>query len=36
MKFLKGFTRQELSWMMYEWANSAHSVIIVTLLAASS
>ena len=32
MKFLKGFTRQELSWMMYDWANSAHSVIIVTLL----
>lgn len=32
MKFLKGFTKQELSWMMYDWANSAHSVIIVTLL----
>lgn len=32
MKFLKGFTKSELSWMMYDWANSAHSVIIVTLL----
>ena len=32
MKFLKRFTKQELSWMMYDWANSAHSVIIVTLL----
>ncbi len=32
MKFLKGFTRQELSWMMYDWANSAHSVIIATIL----
>ena len=32
MGFLKKFTRQELSWMMYDWANSAHSVIVVTLL----
>lgn len=32
MNFLKGFTKQEKSWMMYDWANSAHSVIIVTLL----
>lgn len=32
MKFLKGFTKQEISWMMYDWANSAHSVIIVTIL----
>ena len=32
MKFLKQFTKQELSWMMYDWANSAHSVIVVTLL----
>ncbi|MEG1932155.1 MAG: MFS transporter [Pygmaiobacter sp.] len=29
---LKKFTREEKSWMMYDWANSAHSVIIVTLL----
>ncbi len=32
MKFLKGFTREELSWMMYDWANSAHSVVVVTIL----
>ena len=32
MGFLKKFTRQELSWMMYDWANSAHSVIVVTIL----
>ncbi|MEG0090674.1 MAG: MFS transporter [Oscillospiraceae bacterium] len=32
MKFLKGYTKQEKSWMMYDWANSAQSVIIVTLL----
>ncbi len=32
MKLLKGYTRQEISWMMYDWANSAHSVIVVTLL----
>lgn len=32
MKFLKGYTRQEKSWMMYDWANSAHSVIVVTIL----
>ncbi len=32
MKLLRGFTRQEKSWMMYDWANSAHSVIIVTIL----
>lgn len=24
---LKGYTKQEISWMMYDWANSAHSVI---------
>ena len=29
---LKGYTREEKSWMMYDWANSAHSVIVVTLL----
>lgn len=32
MNLFRGYTRQELSWMMYDWANSAHSVIIVTLL----
>ena len=32
MGFLKGYTKQEVSWMMYDWANSAHSVIIVTIL----
>ena len=32
MGFLKKFTRQEISWMMYDWANSAHSVIVVTIL----
>ena len=32
MHILKGYTKQEISWMMYDWANSAHSVIIVTLL----
>ena len=30
MHILKGYTKQEISWMMYDWANSAHSVIIVT------
>ena len=24
MGFLKKFTKQEISWMMYDWANSAH------------
>lgn len=32
MKLLKGYTKQEVSWMMYDWANSAHSVIVVTIL----
>lgn len=32
MKLLKGYTKQEASWMMYDWANSAHSVIVVTIL----
>ena len=32
MKLLKGYTRQEVSWMMYDWANSVHSVIVVTIL----
>ena len=29
---LKSFTKQEKSWMMYDWANSAHSVVVVTIL----
>ncbi len=32
MGLLNGYTKQEISWMMYDWANSAHSVIVVTLL----
>ena len=32
MKFLRGFTKKETSWMMYDWANSAHSVVVVTIL----
>lgn len=32
MNLLKGYTKQEISWMMYDWANSAHSVIVVTIL----
>lgn len=32
MKLLKGYTKEETSWMMYDWANSAHSVIVVTIL----
>ena len=32
MKLLKGYSKQEASWMMYDWANSAHSVIVVTIL----
>ena len=32
MGFLKSFTKEEKSWMMYDWANSAHSVIVVTIL----
>ena len=32
MKLLSGYTKQEKSWMMYDWANSAHSVIVVTIL----
>ena len=32
MKLLKGYTKEEKSWMMYDWANSAHSVIVVTIL----
>ncbi len=29
---LKWFTKQEKSWMMYDWANSAHSIVVVTVL----
>lgn len=32
MKLLKDYTREEKSWMFYDWANSAYSVIIVTIL----
>lgn len=32
MKLLSGYTKQEKSWMMYDWANSAYSVIVVTIL----
>lgn len=28
----KRFTREEKSWMMYDWANSAHSIVVVTVL----
>jgi UMF1 family MFS transporter len=26
------FTLEEKSWMMYDWANSAHSIVVVTIL----
>ena len=26
------FTKAEKSWILYDWANSAHSVIVVTIL----
>lgn len=32
MKLLKGYSKEEKSWMMYDWANSAHSVVVVTIL----
>lgn len=32
MNFLKDYSKEEKSWMMYDWANSAESVIIVTIL----
>lgn len=32
MGILKGYSKEEKSWMMYDWANSAHSVIVVTIL----
>jgi MFS transporter, UMF1 family len=31
-KLLKQFTLEEKSWMMYDWANSAHSIVVVTIL----
>lgn len=31
-KMLKGYTTQEIAWMLYDWANSAHSVCVVTIL----
>ncbi|MDD4797231.1 MAG: MFS transporter, partial [Eubacteriales bacterium] len=32
MSFRNSFTKLEKSWMMYDWANSVHSVIVVTIL----
>ncbi len=32
MGLLSGYTKEEKSWMMYDWANSAHSVVVVTIL----
>ena len=32
MGLLKGYSKEEKSWMMYDWANSAHSVVVVTVL----
>ncbi len=32
MNFLKGYTREEKSWMMYDWANSAHTICVCTIL----
>ena len=32
LNLLKDFTKEEKSWMLYDWANSAHSVIVVTIL----
>lgn len=29
---LKGLTKEEKSWVMYDWANSAYSLVIVTAL----
>ncbi|MBI9102990.1 MAG: MFS transporter [Spirochaetales bacterium] len=26
------FTKEEKSWMMYDWANSVHSIVVVTVL----
>ncbi len=32
MNLLKGYTTQEKSWMMYDWANSAHTICVCTFL----
>lgn len=32
MSFRNSFTKLERSWMMYDWANSVHSVVVVTIL----
>ncbi|MDD3242925.1 MAG: MFS transporter [Eubacteriales bacterium] len=32
MSVRTSFTKQERSWMMYDWANSVHSVVVVTIL----
>ena len=29
---LKGFTREEKSWMLYDWANSAFSAIVAAII----
>ena len=31
-KLLKGYSTEEIAWMLYDWANSAHSVCVVTIL----
>ena len=32
IKMKDKFTKEEKSWMMYDWANSAHSIVVVTVL----
>ncbi len=27
---MKRFTKQENSWMLYDWANSAYSIVVTT------
>ena len=29
MGLLKGYSKEEKSWMMYDWANSAHSLSLI-------
>lgn len=31
-RLLKGYSAEEIAWMLYDWANSAHSVCVVTIL----
>lgn len=31
-RLLKGYSVEEIAWMLYDWANSAHSVCVVTIL----